>query len=142
MDNRKHRNTMPERKEINGPVQCLEAVSKLQCREPRSETEPCGLVELRRQRLQLVKAEVATLCRQSNSQDEIIHSENSGELQRVLSSLWLSTDSCCVRKNLRPREKKKSLDSFPMNPNNSQSSYKAPAAVQRLHNTGALDGVV
>lgn len=113
MDNRKHRNTMPERKEINGPVQCLEAVSKLQCREPRSETEPCGLVELRRQRLQLVKAEVATLCRQSNSQDEIIHRENSGELQRVLSSLWLSTDSCCVRKNLRPREKKKITGFFP-----------------------------
>lgn len=47
-----------------------------------SETEPCGLAELRRQRLALPKAEVAIICRQSTSEDKTTHRENSGDLQR------------------------------------------------------------
>lgn len=103
--------------------------------EPGTEVEPCGFAELRRQRLELLKAEVATLCRQRTARIKPYTERTLEICKEVLSGLWLSTDSCCMRKNLRPR-KKISLDSFLMNLNNSQSSDKAPAAVERLHNAG------
>lgn len=67
--------------------------------------------------------------------DKTIHRKNSGDLQRgPLRSL---AEYRFMLYEEKPKAKEKiSLDSFLMNLNNSQSSDKAPAAVERLHNAG------
>ena len=58
---------------------------------------------------------MAVICRQSKSEDA--DAQRTLEVcKAVLSSLWLSTKLCMLKKknqNLRPGEKKKSLDLFP-----------------------------
>ena len=82
---------------------------------------------------------MAVICRQSKSEDA--DAQRTLEVcKAVLSCLWLSTKLCMLKKKKpkpEARGEKKITGSFPpMNPDNSQSSEKAPAGVERLHNSG------